>query len=219
MKLKKIQSERRRVSDEVYEQILDAIHNNDITESDRLVQEKLAAELQISRTPVREALLRLEQEGILVTSPRGGFVIHRLSEDEVSELYQARAAVEAQAARILANLNDPEKNASLRQKIEQEEATVKPTIKAYFKANRNIHRAIVELCDNRYLLEMFDNIWNRSTSFSVFATLEKVDITRSLGGHLNLIEAIETGDPCRAMETLIAHINEGLDLQIKALKR
>ena len=67
------------------------------------MQEKLAEQLQISRTPVREALLRLEQDGILVSSPRGGFALYKMSEDEVRELYQARAAIEGQAVRILAS--------------------------------------------------------------------------------------------------------------------
>ena len=75
-------------------------------------KQKLAAELQISRTPVREALLRLEQDGVLVTSSRGGFMLHRMSEGEIKELYQARAAIEGQAARILAVENDSEKNAN-----------------------------------------------------------------------------------------------------------
>lgn len=217
MKLKKINSERRRLADQVYDQILEAIHNDDIKANDRLVQEKLAADLQISRTPIREALLRLEQEGVLVTSPRGGFVIHRMSNQEVRQLYQARAAIEAQAARILSAENNPKKTATLRQTIEKEENITDPSTRAYFTANRNIHRAIVKLCDNQYLLEMFDNIWNRSTSFEVFAAMEKVDLSKSLGNHIALVEAIESGDSAHAMQAVFDHVDDGLDLQITAL--
>ncbi len=217
MALKSIKAERRRLADEVYQQILGAILNNELGQNDRLVQEKLAAELQISRTPVREALLRLEQDGILVTSPRGGFVLHHMSEVEVEELYQARAAVEGQAVRILATHNDPKVNAGLRATIEEEENITSQTVGAYFEANRNIHRRIVELCQNRYLLEMFDNIWNRAISFHLFAAIEKVDLSKSLGDHMQLVDAIETGDPRHAEDAIINHIAEGFELQIEAL--
>lgn len=217
MALKSIKAERRRLADEVYQQILGAILNNEVGRNDRLVQEKLAAELQISRTPVREALLRLEQDGILVTSPRGGFVLHDMSVGEVEELYQARAAIEGQAIRILAKRNDPRVNADLRATIEKEENITSKTVAAYFEANRNIHRRMVELCDNRYLLEMFDNIWNRAISFHLFATIEKVDLSKSFGDHMQLVDIIETGDPRVAEDAIIDHIQEGLELQIEAL--
>ena len=89
MALKSIKIQRRRLADEVYDQLLESITIGDIGPDDRLVQERLAAELDISRTPVREALLRLEQEGVLVTANRGGFKLHRMSEPEVRQLYQA----------------------------------------------------------------------------------------------------------------------------------
>lgn len=217
MALKSIKAERRRLADEVYQQILGAILNNEIGENDRLVQEKLATELQISRTPVREALLRLEQDGILVTSSRGGFVLHHMTDDEVEELYQARAAIEGQAVRILASRNDPRVNAKLHQTIQKEEDISSPTVAAYFEANRNIHRRIVELSDNRYLVEMFDNIWNRAISFQLFAAIEKLDLSKSLGDHSQLVDAIESGDLRVAEDAIINHIQEGLQLQIAAL--
>lgn len=217
MALKTIRTERPRLADQVYEQLLEAIMTNEIGVEDRLVQEKLAAEMQISRTPVREALLRLEQDGVLQASPRGGFMIYRMSEGEVKELYQARAAIEGQAARILASHNDAQKNAMLRQTIIREENIQSPTARAYFDANRKIHRRFMELIDNRYLLDMFDNIWNRAIAFQLFAAIENVDLSKSLGDHEALVDAIETGDKGHALEVFVDHINDGFNLQIEAL--
>ena len=196
---------------------MDAILSGEIGGEDRLVQERLAAEMEISRTPVREALLRLEQEGVLVTSPRGGFTLYKMGEGEVRELYQARAAVESQVARILASQNDGFKNRELRATIEREENISNPSVKAYFDANRAIHRRFVELVENRYLLEMFDSIWNRGTAFRLFAAIEKVDLANSLGDHMALVEAIETGDRTVALDAFIEHIQDGFDLQMAAL--
>lgn len=217
MALKVIKPERRRLADEVYNQLLTAITSGDIGPDDRLVQEKLAAEMQISRTPIREALLRLEQEGVLATSPRGGFVLYRMDEGEVKELYQARAAIEGQAARILAHHNDPQINAMLRKTIETEEDIASPTVRAYFEANRKIHRRFVELVNNRYLLEMFDSIWNRAVSFQLFAAIENADLSKSLGDHMALLQAIETGDKGQALEVFTLHIQDGFELQLEGL--
>jgi DNA-binding GntR family transcriptional regulator len=212
MALKTIKLERQRLADNVYDQLLQAIREGEISEEMQLVQEKLAEQLQISRTPVREALLRLEREGILVSSPRGGFSLYRMSPPEVSKLYQARAAVEGQAARMLADLNK-----RLKTFIRREESASLQSVEDYFGVNRNIHRSIVEATDNRYLLEMFDNIWNRAITFNLFAVIKKVDLAKSLGDHLRLIEAIETGNRTVAQEAAIDHIAHGLDLQIEAL--
>jgi len=216
--LKSLKTERRRLADDVYQQILDAILSNEIGMDDQLVQEKLAAELEISRTPVREALLRLEQEGVLVTSPRGGFALRRISEDEAKEIYDVRAAIEGQAARLLASENDPRHHAHLRQVIEREENITSHTVQAYFAANRNIHRAIVELAGNRHLVEMFDNIWNKAVAFHLFSAIEEIDLAQSLGNHLDLVEAIETGDWRVAMSAVFDHIGDGFRLQTMALR-
>ncbi len=218
MALKSIKAERPRLADQVYDQLLSAILAREIGPDDRLVQERLAAEMEISRTPVREALMRLEQEGVLVSSPRGGFTLYRISAGEIRELYQARAAVESQAARILANMNDPVKNADLRATIQREENIPNPTVRAYFDANRNIHRRFVELVGNRYLLEMFDNIWNRGVAFQLFAAIENVDLPKSLGDHLALVDAIETGDMTKALDAFIEHIQDGFDLQMGSVQ-
>lgn len=217
MALRSIKTERPRLADQVYNQLLSAILDREIGPDDRLVQERLAAEMEISRTPVREALIRLEQEGVLVTSPRGGFMLYRITQGEIKELYQARAAVESQAARILASQNDPTKNADLRETIAREEDIKIPTVRAYFDANRNIHRRFVELVGNRYLLEMYDNIWNRGIAFQLFAEIGNGDLTKSLGDHMGLVDAIETGSKTEALDVFIEHIQHGFDLQMGTL--
>lgn len=218
MALKSIRPERRRLADEVYEQLVDAIMAREIGPEDRLVQERLAAELNISRTPVREALMRLEQEGVLEVSSRGSFRLYQMSDGEVHELYQARAAIEGQCARILAGRLTPEIAKSLRDTVAREEAIESGDARAYFDANRTIHRHFVELAGNRYLLEMFDTIWGKAMAFHLFAQIENIDLSHSMGDHMALIDAIETGDRAQALECFIDHIQEGFELQMQGLK-
>ena len=87
MALRSITTQRRRLADEVYDQLVRAIMDREIGPEDRLVQEKLAAELDISRTPVREALLRLEKEGVLYLANSGGFRLAKISEEEVISVF------------------------------------------------------------------------------------------------------------------------------------
>ena len=217
MALKSIQPARRRLADEVYEELIDAIMRREIGPEDRLVQEKLAAEMQISRTPVREALMRLEQEGVLEVSSRGSFRLYQLGDEEVKELYQARAAVEGQGARILAVRQDPTDVVALRELIESEENLEDLSARGYFEANRNIHRAFVVRTHNRFLLEMFDMIWGKAMVFPLFASIENADLSSSLGDHMELVDVIERGDRTEALEVFTRHIQNGFDLQMQGL--
>lgn len=207
---------RLRLADQVYEQIKLAIRSGEISTEDRIVQEKLAEQFEISRTPVREALFRMEQEGILEVAGRGGFRIRKLSLDEIRELYDTRCAIEAHAARLLADNGNKPLYDQLRETIANAEDLSNITVEAYFQANFQVHRAIVEAAGNRYLLELTDNIWNRGSSFTLFATIQSVDLSKSLGGHLALIDAIESKNGSHAAEVMIAHIHEGLTLQVES---
>ncbi|MGB0847360.1 MAG: GntR family transcriptional regulator [Thiolinea sp.] len=210
---KSLSTPKKRLADQVYDQLLDAIHNGVIQPNDQIVQEKLAEQFEISRTPVREALLRLEQEKIIEVAKRGGFKIRIISERETEEIYRARAAIECYAVRMLALNHSPALLDTLRQKIQNAESLTEHTVKAYFKANQTIHRAFVEACGNRYLLEMFDNTWNRGTSFRLFASIDAGAMADSLGDHEALVDVVASGDPVAAFEKMMEHIEDGLSLQ------
>ena len=218
MPLKQIKTQRRRLADEVYDQLVEAIMSREISTEDRLVQEKLAVELNISRTPVREALMRLETEGVLEIAASGGFRLARLDQSEVRQLYQARAAIEGQAARILAAQADPHVLDRLRDLIRRNENLTEPSTRDYFVANRRIHRAFMVEAGNKFLLDMFDTIWGNAMAFHLFSAIENVNISKSLGDHLTLVDAIATGDVTEALETFTTHIQEGFDLQMEGLQ-
>ncbi|MCA8867824.1 MAG: GntR family transcriptional regulator [Rhodobacteraceae bacterium] len=216
MPFKSLSQPRQRLADQVYAQIMQAIRDGSITSDQPIVQEKLADQFEISRTPVREALFRMEQEGILTVTGRGSFRIRQLDMKEVSEMYGARCAIEGYAARLLAETNDAATNQRLRQAITDAEDLSDNTVEAYFQANMAVHRAFVKEANNRFLLELFDNIWNRGSSFTMFASIKSGELVKSLGDHMALVDAIETGDGSTAAETMISHIKDGRDLQVQA---
>ena len=79
----RLAQKRTRLADNVYEQILSAILSGEIMPGERLIQETIASQIDVSRTPVREAFLRLEREGVLEAAGRGGFQIRNITEQEI----------------------------------------------------------------------------------------------------------------------------------------
>ena len=206
------------LADEVYDQLFAAINTGAINPTKRLVQEKLADELQVSRTPVRDALLRLEHEGILTRIGRGGFIIRRITDEELVQIFSAREAVECHALGLLCKKNDPELADRLSAIVEREEHKPRTTITDYFEGNTLIHRAFVEETGNSFLLKMFDVIWNRSIGIALFSEFGTDELTLSLKDHHVLCDVVREGNVDRAREAMRIHIYDGLSLQRNAIK-
>jgi DNA-binding GntR family transcriptional regulator len=206
-----------RLADDVYEQILSAIVNGDIAPGERLIQEKIASQINISRTPVREALLRLEQEGILEISGRKGFSIRKIAEDEVRQLYAVREAIEGYAARQVAEHKDPEHLAAIKLTVDAELEEDLTDVEVDFRVNRTIHRTIVEQTNNPMLLDMFDRVWGRGVSLWLFAATRSDQGPLEPVQHQDLFATLSTADPDTAQRAMIDHIRDGLDRQLKGL--
>lgn len=216
--LSRIDVPKRRLADDAYAQLLDAISRGLISPKDRLIQEKLAGELGISRTPLREALLRLEQEGILVRAAGAGFELAVITPDEVRRIYGARLAVEGHCARLLAENGTAEDFASLTELIDQEDTVALDNPADLYDANRRIHRLFVERADNTYLLDMFDSLWNRSVSFNIFtSTMTRDALTLSMREHRELVTEIQNSTGEQASHLMRSHILEGMELQLSTM--
>jgi DNA-binding GntR family transcriptional regulator len=212
-----IRPQKQRLADLVYEQILQALQSGDIKPDERLHQERLAETLQVSRTPVREALLRLENERILKTSGHGGFEVHKATPSDVRDIYQTREAIEGYCAGFLAENATTEVLESIRNVIRAEESSDHANARAYYDANQRIHRSFVSATNNAYLLAMFEGIWNRSFSIIVFHTMTDQNLKASNAGHQELLDVIEARDPVAARNAMRVHISAGLDLQLQTV--
>jgi len=205
-----------RLAIDVYEQILSAIIEGQVLPGERLIQEQIAAEINVSRTPVREALLRLEQEGILEQTSRKGFSIRTISDQEVRAIYGAREAIEGHAAFVVAGDATAGKLATIKSAVAAEQAPGARSLEEEFTLNRNIHRLIVEQTGNPVLLDMFDNIWNRGLSLWLFAATRAGQVKPDPDAHRDLYNAIAAGQPEAAHAAMIGHVRDGLALHLKA---
>ena len=208
-----------RLAEFVYRQVFDAIIAGRLPPGQRVVQELIAAEMDVSRTPVREALLRLEAEGILESSGRGGFAVRSIPVDEARSLYELRAAVEGYAAKMVAERGDSEAIESIRKAVSGTAAGAS-SVESGYELNREVHRSIVVASGNSMFVEAVDSIWGRSQAFLMYAKLHAADL-RFLDAeptHEAVLAAIESGDGVAAQAAMVGHILSGLEFQVEVLR-
>ncbi|MEZ5176353.1 MAG: GntR family transcriptional regulator [Acidimicrobiia bacterium] len=214
----KIDQTQTRLAESVYEQVFDAIVRGTIPPGTRLIQESLAADLAVSRTPVREALLRLEQEGILEFVQRRGFFVRDISEDDINDLYEARIAIEGFAARAVAEAQDAAALGKLERMVRSHAESEPVSVTEAFRANEAVHREVVRATGNPVLVELFDSVWTRSIGLRMYAHAFSSDahIQHVVDEHVPLLDALLAGDAARAEKEMIAHIQAGRDVQLAA---
>ncbi|MCX4097119.1 GntR family transcriptional regulator [Nocardia sp. alder85J] len=149
------------IADAVHEQLRDAILSAEFRPNHRLVEEELAERLQVSRTPVREALLRLRQEGLV--EQRRGWIVRDHAPEELLEIIEARAGVEAHTAHLAAERIGAAELTRLEELIAEMESPP-PTRAKLNELNGEFHRIITEASGNALLTQFHRrtklNYWN-----------------------------------------------------------
>lgn len=208
------------LADRAYEAIIDGLLTRRIGPGDPLIMDELAADLEISRTPVRDALQRLEAEGLLESRGRRGFEVRSIDDNEIRLVYQAREAVEGYAARVMAERAGAGAGvvASMRAAVEEAAGLLDGTLAGSYHANRAIHRAIVDAVGNRYLTASFDSIWGASLAALSYQHFDEVAFERSqlFDLHEPLLDALDSGDGRVAEAAMLDHIADGLTLHLGA---
>jgi DNA-binding GntR family transcriptional regulator len=184
--------------DQAYATLRSAIADADIyatREPVRLDERMLSETLGVSRTPIREAMTLLEQEGFLRTVPRRGIYIVRKSKREVVDMIQMWAALESMAAR-LATLNATDEEISrLRHMFDNfRDTTPAEHIEEYSDANIAFHQAIVELSKSQIILDTIKNIFVHVRAIRRMTISQSDRAARSIVDHLRIIEALEARD-------------------------
>jgi len=161
----------------------------------RLDEKRVAAELGVSRTPVREALARLEHEGLVRIVPRQGVYIVRKSKAEILEMIMVWAALESMAARLAcAQATDAEIGA-LRTLIAQfEDGDVRLQLNEYSAANLRFHQAIIESSHSALTLSMANRLLVHMRAIRGRTIGEDARVERSLVDHRHIVEALEARD-------------------------
>src|SRR5262245_12187958 len=189
----------------VYGSLRDAISDGRIAPGERVREEEVARNLGVSRTPVREALQRLQQRGLLVLGAGRGLVVAQLSQQQVIELYAMREILEGSAARFAATHANVAEIALLCDLQEQLKSAASDPV-LHVTLNRQFHQAIYEAAHNRYLMQTLDSL-NDSFALLRSSTLRLPHRQRdSDEERRRIIAAIEQRDPDLAEQAAREHI-------------
>lgn len=191
---------------------------------ERLLEERLAADLGISRTPVREALARLRSEGFLAGEGRRGLAVRQYSADDVRDIYDFRAIVEGHAAALAADRATPadiarlhEANERMRQGIERWVRT--PTRRERVSEVRLLHEAVVEACHSQRAAMLLRSLVEIPLVLRAASCYSDEQLWRCREEHERVSEAIEARESRRAEMLMAEHIFRSRDLVLIELRR
>jgi DNA-binding GntR family transcriptional regulator len=205
-------------SESLVEELREAILTGRYAPGARLVQDDLAEAFGVSRIPLREALRRLEGEGLVVISPNRGAVVRTLAPKDVVDLYDLRLALESLALRRAA-----ERYADLRASTKARHAQARHAIAArnlpaLFRLDRDFHADLAAASDNGQLVAALGALWSQIMRM-MHAYFEAGDYpVDTWDDHEAIVDAVAHGDADRAIERLTAHLIGSRDRILLSLR-
>lgn len=202
-----------RSTEAAYASIKARILDSDLPPGSHVLEQTLAKELGMSRTPIREALVRLQQEGMLQIVPRHGVRISTLAPSDMRDIYQVLVSLEPTAIELL-TLRRPTREdlATLLtacDNMERALASTPPDLRAWAAADELFHTDLALRCGNRRLAAMIMTVWEQAHRARMFTLLLRQVPHRSTAEHRTVVEAILEGDPQNARKLYEAHRRRG----------
>lgn len=198
---------------DAYDLILEAIDSHIYKPGDRLVENELADRFGVSRTPIREALQRLETQALLTRDGRS-LIVASLDHTQLSELYVVRGELEGLAARLAARHATPEEIGVLRDMLEADRA-LEDNPEALSRANRRFHHQIHLASHNRFLIRQLDLVHRSMALLATTSLAAEGRAKDTLQEHERILSAIEKGDGDAAYTALRDHISEAFKVRLK----
>ncbi len=211
---------RKSLGQHVFENLKQAIIKGDISSGERLVENVIANALDISRTPVREAIHKLEREGFLKKLPRGGFTVIGLTREDIEETFGIRSVLESYAAR-LATINYQEKDLiPLEKKVDEYQKHLKTgMLEALPKINTEFHDLLYTLSRSPKLVKMISALGDQIFRFRQIILKDKNMAEVSHRDHRQMLTAIRRRDADGVEKLVRDHILRGKQAVLKEFDR
>ncbi|WP_427006193.1 GntR family transcriptional regulator [Pseudarthrobacter sp. H2] len=196
--------DRRPLAVRVYEQISSDIIDGKIAPGSALVQEQVAAQYGVSRTPVRDALTQLTLEGLATLVPGQGYIVNDLTARDVKDVYEVRYTLEALAARQACGRHTATQLIRLRSMIDEFETLDPYDAAGLFETGRQFHAALIEPCPNQYLRTTLAAMWDHPIQRRITMTYRQgpehqQNMARD---HRRILEALKIHDADTVTEVL-----------------
>jgi DNA-binding GntR family transcriptional regulator len=190
--------------------VKEAIRSGRLSPGQRLLESELTGRLEMSRGPVREALAQLQVEGFIDVEPHRGARVHQMSRAEMSDLFQVRALLAGEAAKLAAGqIGERDNRERLLTEHRRQVALRKDAdLVAYATANVRFHTLVDEMCGNRILASLLEGLQTRAGPFLGLA--QSRHRSRLLEHHVQIAEAILAGHGAAAARAMRRHVTATL---------
>jgi DNA-binding GntR family transcriptional regulator len=195
------------LAERAHTQIKRMVLDNRVHGGEYLLEEDLVRAVGVSRTPVREALVQLQNEGLIVIVPRRGIRIVPLTIEDIREVHDIMQWLESQAAYALAMRADrvPYVKALRRHVVEMRRALGKGDLDTWARENDSFHMGLVASAGNGRLVRICQNLLEQSHRVRVFTLRLRKPPSRTTDAHTSMLKAIEEGDGDRAVAIQVAN--------------
>ncbi len=211
--------EKESITEKVVAALRKSILSGSLKPGTRLVEAHLAAQLGVSRAPVREAFRILEPEGLVVLEPTEGTFVAKVSEDDLREIYTVRSVLEGLAMRLVAERITKDDLPKLSHIVERmEEAARRRDAERVLELDLEFHELIWSLSGHRRLQEILSNMIGPIRMFLALNTQVYEDLVDNAMEHVELLEALSSGEVRKAEKMMVEHIEEAGRRNINYLK-
>ncbi len=198
--------------EKVYRAVRENILNGKIPQGVRIVESRLAKEIGVSRTPVREALHMLEMEGLLEAIPRVGYTVKGIDWDEVEEICEIRKVNEALACKwAIDKITDKQILALEKNLRSSEEVLKKGKLDGIIELDAEFHEIIVKASGSARLMELCQLLRRHMLRYRIEAMYLPEGVTRTIEGHKRIFECIKKGDKQAVVNAVYAHLDQARD--------
>jgi len=211
-------SKRKSLREEVYESLKKSILHGKMKGGQRLIEETLAHQVGISRTPVREAFHKLERDDLVTRLPKGGFAVRKFTKEDVEEIFGIRTALESYAAYLATFHITPERISTLEKKVDESERALESgDDEKVVQLHTEFHDLLYKSCKSQKLIEMINNFHDYFYRYRSALLHTKGGFHYSIGDHRRMLEAMKKKNP-RLVERLVRnHLERGKELVIKEI--
>ncbi|MGH9674839.1 MAG: GntR family transcriptional regulator [Bryobacteraceae bacterium] len=182
------------LTEQAYRAIKREILGNHLPPGTPLPVERFLREMKLSRTPVREAILRLESEGLVEIRPRLGTFVAHLDLRKIREMYHVRGVLEASAARLAATIAAPPLLAQVERELRSQNTAKGADLPAISEAGQSLHRLIVDQCGNEVLAETIRSLQDHFVRFRHISLQLPEKVLSSHREHIEILEALRRAD-------------------------
>jgi DNA-binding GntR family transcriptional regulator len=212
--------ERKSLGEHVFESLKLSIVRGKISPGEWLVESHIAETLGISRTPVREAIHKLEREGLIERQPRGGFTVLGFERDDIEETFGIRSVLEGYAARLAAVKHDAQELEDLENKIgEFQNALDRKKMNLLPKINTEFHDLLYSLSKSPKLINMINGLRDQIYRYRQMILKDRQFATTSNQDHKKMLKYIRKRDAEGAERIVREHILRGQEMVLKEYDR